>query len=67
MGPEWEIIATRKSIKKLYDINHRSCMELRITDFDGKMEPVLSRTADILESIECELGILLADEESSPE
>jgi hypothetical protein len=32
---------------------------------DGEMEPVLSGTADTFESIECQLGILLADEESS--
>jgi hypothetical protein len=32
---------------------------------DGEMEPVLSGTADTYESIECQLGILLADEESS--
>jgi hypothetical protein len=31
------------------------------------METVLSRTADTLESIECELGILLADKESNSE
>jgi hypothetical protein len=34
---------------------------------DGEMEPVLSGTADTLESIECQLGTLLADDESSSE
>jgi hypothetical protein len=34
---------------------------------DGKMEPVLSGTADTLESIACQLGTLLADDESSSE
>jgi hypothetical protein len=34
---------------------------------NGKMEPVLSSTTDTLDSIECELAILLADEESSSE
>jgi hypothetical protein len=33
----------------------------------GKMEPVLSGTADARESIEIELGILIPDEESSSE
>jgi hypothetical protein len=32
---------------------------------DGEIEPVLSGTADTLESIECQLGTLLADDESS--
>jgi hypothetical protein len=32
---------------------------------DGEMEPVLPGTADTFESIECQLGILLAEEESS--
>jgi hypothetical protein len=32
---------------------------------DGEMEPVRSITADTLESIECQLGVLLADEGSS--
>jgi hypothetical protein len=32
---------------------------------NGEMEPELSGTTDTLERIECELGILLADEESS--
>jgi hypothetical protein len=32
---------------------------------NGEMEPVLSGMTDTLERIECELGILLADEESS--
>jgi hypothetical protein len=32
-----------------------------------EMEPVLSSTADILESIACQLGVLLADEESGCE
>jgi hypothetical protein len=34
---------------------------------DGEMEPVLSGMADTLESIECQLGTLLADDESSSE
>jgi hypothetical protein len=34
---------------------------------NGGMEPVLSGTTDTLESIKCELGILLADEECSSE
>jgi hypothetical protein len=32
---------------------------------EGELEPVLSGTADTLESIDCQLGTLLADEESS--
>jgi hypothetical protein len=32
---------------------------------DGATEPVLAGTADTFESIECQLGILLADKESS--
>jgi hypothetical protein len=34
---------------------------------DEEMEPVLSGTADTLESIACQLGTLLADDESSSE
>jgi hypothetical protein len=34
---------------------------------NGVMEPVLSTTADTLESITCRLSILLADKESSYE
>jgi hypothetical protein len=32
---------------------------------DGELEPVLSGTADTLESIECQLGTLLADDANS--
>jgi hypothetical protein len=34
---------------------------------DGEMEPLLSGTADTLESIECQLGTLLVDDENSSE
>jgi hypothetical protein len=34
---------------------------------DGELEAVLSGTADTLESVDCQLGTLLADEESSSE
>jgi hypothetical protein len=34
---------------------------------NGEVEPVPSGATDALERIECELGILLADEERSPE
>jgi hypothetical protein len=34
---------------------------------DGEIEPVLSGTADTLKTIDCQLGTLLADEESDSE
>jgi hypothetical protein len=45
-------------------LNHKQVFYNQVALPDREMQPVLSGTADTFESIECQLDILLAEEES---